>query len=206
MAEHIVAFGRTNTIAPATVSPRRASSRKSSRILITPGSTRTEARIPSRLRLMNFAPIAIRPCGEALTAAFERRFDSCMASIPFVISFGVVSAKWVAGNRSTGRTIWNVRGDRTAAWMPARERRRICRNLSTPRRPNGDLRHSVSTASWASGLIRSRRWGRIGSRPENSKPNLRSIVVNRQAGRLPLQEVFRRQRSLDRSERARRIA
>jgi hypothetical protein len=68
--EQIVAFGRNNTIAPAMVSPRRASSRKSSRILITPGSTRTEARIPSRLRLRTFALIAFRPRAETLTVAF----------------------------------------------------------------------------------------------------------------------------------------
>ncbi len=88
MAEHIVAFGRTNTIAPAMVSPRRASSRKSSRILITSGSTRTEARIASRLRLRTFALIAFRPSGEMLTVASKRRLiiawrpSRLMTSVP----------------------------------------------------------------------------------------------------------------------------
>ena len=39
-----------------------------------------------------------------------------------------------------------------------------------------------------------------------SRPYFLSIVVNRQAGGFPRQEVFRRQRSVDRLERARRIA
>src|SRR5271165_5028638 len=111
MAEHIVAFGRTNTIAPAMVSPRRASSRKSSRILITSGSTRTEARIPSRLRLRAFALIAFRPCGETLTVAFERRFDSCMASIPFVMSFGAAYARCAVMKSFNGLAqSWKVGG------------------------------------------------------------------------------------------------
>ncbi len=151
MTEHIVAFGRTNTIAPAMVSPRRASSRKSSRILITPGSTRTEARIPSRLRLRNFALIAFRPCGETLTVAVEGLFDNCMASIPFVMSFGAGSAIWAAVKSSNGlpqslerwRRIERSRGSQRGSQRG--NCRGICRGrgANSLHRPKGDLRHRL---------------------------------------------------------------